>query len=290
MDDEVYTKSNSSKTRQDGSDSGTTTSPARPQPKARSQGRSQGRKRKGLAGFGRFGKFSLPKIGFGEGGQGTSATPGLPPMPGFPAMPSMPGMPGMPGMSGLSDMFGGGDDTAESGSDDSSTKGDKTSSDSSAAEAPVQGSGKQSALGLKSLKTAQSQLGVQEAPPKSNRGPEVDLYTGAKAQPWCAHFVSWCVEQHGTSPFGHKAAVSQIRDWAKSKNKYIAVGGEAPLAGDVFTMARYDKTGKLVGGHIGFVESYDAGNTSIVTVEGNTSDKVKRGHYALDVLDGFVRL
>lgn len=149
---------------------------------------------------------------------------------------------------------------------------------------------KPSRLGLRALATAEQQIGVREEPKGSNSGPDVDRFTGGRAEPWCAHFVSWCVEQQGKSPFGHRAAVASLRDWGKRNGKYVPAGQAEPQPGDIFTMARHDKAGKLVGGHTGFVARYDRTGNAVETVEGNTSDRVQRGRRSLDQLDGFIRL
>lgn len=54
---------------------------------------------------------------------------------------------------------------------------------------------------------AELRRGVREQPDGSNRGPEVDLYTGVTGEgdgpPWCAYFVSWNFNKApGGSPFG----------------------------------------------------------------------------------------
>jgi hypothetical protein len=147
-----------------------------------------------------------------------------------------------------------------------------------------------SSLGTQALNTARGEIGVKEQPKGSNRGPRVDQYQDGKGQYWCCHFVSWCVEQNGTSPFGHKGWVEGLRRWAKSKNKYIAAQTGRPLVGDIFTMARHDKTGKVVGGHTGFVESVSEDGRSVGTIEGNTSDKVARRRRSISTLDGYVRI
>ena len=151
--------------------------------------------------------------------------------------------------------------------------------------------GRSSYLGEKALAVAKREIGVAEDPPASNRGGRVDQYQrGSAGQPWCAHFVSWCVGEAGQSPFGHVASVTALRNWAKGRGKYLPAQQQAPLAGDIFTMPRYDRTGKLVGGHTGFVVGYDPKSQRVRTVEGNAGDRVKEGSYALSVLDGFIRL
>lgn len=150
---------------------------------------------------------------------------------------------------------------------------------------------------------ALGEVGVRENPPGSNRGacPPgatggcVDAYTGGRAQPWCAHFVSWAFEQTGFSPFGHIAAVNALRSWGRSQGWYVdrsAVerGVFEPMAGDILTEPRYDSTGALVGGHTGMVVRFDRPSRLLETVEGNRSDAVVLGSRLLNELDGFIRI
>jgi hypothetical protein len=54
-------------------------------------------------------------------------------------------------------------------------------------------------LSEKVLEVALSQVGVEERPRGSNRGPEVEQYLASvhlpPGNPWCAAFVSWCVRE-----------------------------------------------------------------------------------------------
>lgn len=160
--------------------------------------------------------------------------------------------------------------------------------------------------GQVALSIAIGEVGVKEVPSGSNRGPCasgatrgcVDAYTSGRAEPWCAHFVSWSFEQTGFSPFGHIAAVSTLRSWGRSQGWYVeraAVDRDefTPLAGDIFTKPRYEGSGpqrRLVGGHTGFVVRYDPASQLLETVEGNTSDRVQMRSRSLGELDGFIRI
>jgi hypothetical protein len=154
---------------------------------------------------------------------------------------------------------------------------------------------------------ALGEVGVREDPSGSNRGSCsdpgatrgcVDAYTGGRAHPWCAHFVSWAFEQTGFSPFGHRASVNSIRSWGRSMGWYIPTSqvsydGFQPMAGDIFTKPRYEGRGpqrRLVGGHTGFVVDYDFISQVADTVEGNTGDEVKLRTRTLTELDGFIRI
>lgn len=149
---------------------------------------------------------------------------------------------------------------------------------------------KRSGLGTRALEVAQGEVGVREDPVGSNRGPRVDEYTGKRAQAWCAHFVSWCFEKTGESPFGHVALVADLRSWAERRGKLHTPGNSfTPRPGDVFTMPRNDDSGKQVGGHTGFVEEVSSSG-KVATIEGNVGDGVKRLSRPISSLDGFIRL
>jgi len=160
--------------------------------------------------------------------------------------------------------------------------------------------------GQLALSIAIGEVGVEEIPAGSNRGaciinpPRrcVDAYTGSRSEPWCAHFVSWFFEQTGFSPFGHISSVNTLRSWARNQGWFVEQGQVqqgtyTPLAGDVFTMPRYQGSGpqrRLVGGHTGFVLRYDQPSGLLETVEGNTGDKVQMRSRSLTELDGFIRI
>lgn len=160
--------------------------------------------------------------------------------------------------------------------------------------------------GRAALSIALGEVGVRENPSASNRGACVpgakrgcvDAYTGGRHESWCAHFVSWAFEQTGYSPFGHRAAVSSLRNWGHSQGRFIeqakvGCGLFVPQAGDIFTMKRYQGSGhqrRLVGGHTGFVIRYDPVLAIFETVEGNNADRVVMGERTLSEVDGFIRI
>lgn len=159
-----------------------------------------------------------------------------------------------------------------------------------ASPAPAESGAKPSSLGLRAAQIARQEVGVTEQPKGSNRGPRVDIYQGGKGQFWCCHFVSWCVEQAGQSPFGHLASVAALREWAQGHRAYIRAATAEPLTGDIFTMARTDRAGRVVGGHTGFVISYDPAAKRMKTVEGNISDRVAERMRTTAEVDGYVRI
>lgn len=131
-------------------------------------------------------------------------------------------------------------------------------------------------LQQKALEIAISQLGVQEVPKGSNRGPEVDEYVKSVGldpkgkYAWCAAFQYWCFQQAGDSmgrqnPMAKTGGV--LDQWAKRKGAFRVTG--APQPGDIGIL----DYGKGVG-HIFIVEH--AHLDHVDTIEGNTNDEGSR--------------
>lgn len=128
---------------------------------------------------------------------------------------------------------------------------------------------------------AEHEMGVQEQPSRSNRGPEVDKYLPEWARsvrvgpPWCCFFYSWVVKQAlGQYPLGEReGSCARARRRAGERKLWRAKSmGAAPLPGDAFVI---DHGGGS--GHIGFVLRVSEDGSEINTVEGNCSDRVKLG-------------
>jgi len=112
---------------------------------------------------------------------------------------------------------------------------------------------------LRALKLAETQKGIRETPPGSNRN-IYSAYFGFGPQFWCADFVAFCLDKTGDQdkkvPWGYPSAVENITRWGQQNG---AIHSE-PRKGDIFT--RKD------GGHTGFVLS--AQGPKFTTIEGNT--------------------
>jgi len=119
------------------------------------------------------------------------------------------------------------------------------------------------------LKIAHEQLGVKEHPAGSNDGEAVRQYqatTGAYHQPWCASFVTWCLERanyKGPWPT-NKAYVPSWVAWAKANKLTVT----RPRMGDLVC---YDWEHNGVADHIGIVDVATAVGTTMYVIEGNTS-------------------
>ena len=115
-------------------------------------------------------------------------------------------------------------------------------------------------------------------------GTPFGMFTNVDNDAWCASFVSWCLAMAGDTTLPYTARTSEIRQNAIDLGIYNDVrnpGSEnynpdyIPKAGDVFYRPRYDKDGKQVGGHVGFIASIEDngdGTYTIRTIEGNTGD------------------
>lgn len=137
------------------------------------------------------------------------------------------------------------------------------------------------------VRIAQEQLGLMEVPDGCNCGPEIQKFLGSSAgEEWCADFVSWVYREAGR-PFtggldgGWRIInVEVMHGWHEANGLWFPAGSaEDPRPGDVITF-RDD-------GHVGIVERLDdsgtpdtPGDDRVLTIEGNTSNRVARRDYA----------
>ena len=134
----------------------------------------------------------------------------------------------------------------------------------------------------KVLKVAQSQIGVMEKPPGSNRGPEVDEYirrVGLNPKgkfAWCVAFVYFCFDEAAselgrTNPMIKTAGV--LDHWVKAGQQGVpritasrAVADPGLVQpGHIFVIDFGGGTG-----HTGLV--LEVGGGKLITIEGNTND------------------
>jgi hypothetical protein len=148
---------------------------------------------------------------------------------------------------------------------------------------------------------AASYVGTQEVPRGSNCGPMVNKFKAAtdlnelQDWPWCAAFVSYCVQQFArenpsaTRLRPHLAGAWAFEGWGQ-KNGCVVFEPQSsrrrPQAGDIVTFTF---------SHIGIVVS--GLNGVIQTVEGNTNDEGSREGYevarrtrGLSACRAFIRL
>ncbi|WP_286673813.1 peptidoglycan-binding protein [Clostridium sp. ZBS20] len=129
-----------------------------------------------------------------------------------------------------------------------------------------------SSLG-KFVDCARGQVGYEES------GTNITKYGqwyGMNGQPWCAMFVSWCANQAGilNSVVPRYASCNEGANWYKNRGRYKTRGtGYVPKTGDVIF---FNSNGI---NHTGIVESASSG--TVYTIEGNSSDAVKKRSYNL---------
>lgn len=121
------------------------------------------------------------------------------------------------------------------------------------------------------LNKAQSQNGIAESPPNSNKSPYGLWYEPSlNGQKWCAMFVSW-VFHHAGHPLGHIQTKNGIHHCQSAHNYYKEKGRltSNPEPGDIVI---YDWEGNGHADHIGiFIKWTSADKTAIEAWEGNTS-------------------
>ena len=97
--------------------------------------------------------------------------------------------------------------------------------------------------------------------------------------PWCAAWAMNMLKDHGvldTSSCSNVNYCPTIVNWAKEQNIWAARGQYTPQAGDAI-LFDWDSDG--TSDHIGIVEK--VANGKVYTIEGNSSDSVKKNSYSL---------
>lgn len=140
------------------------------------------------------------------------------------------------------------------------------------------------------LKRAGSMVGLHESRDRA----EISKLTGKSGinpatTPWCAAFAMNLIDQHkllDLDGLTNRNYTPTIKDWAQNKGVYGTPDKYKPKAGDAIM---FDwKGGRNDVEHIGLVEKVK--NGKVYTIEGNSSDSVKRRVYNLNdpVIDGYV--
>lgn len=119
----------------------------------------------------------------------------------------------------------------------------------------------------KVLETAESQVGVREDPPGSNRQKYGDAY-GVNGVPWCIQFLWWIFHQAGEDGAffggGKTASAGELLRWAKKNGR---TKPPAQLARGDLVILCFDGSGDTQ--HGGIVTSPQG--YKFITIEGNTS-------------------
>lgn len=119
------------------------------------------------------------------------------------------------------------------------------------------------------LKVARGEIGVKESPAGSNNVRYNTWYYGRTVSgnyPWCAAFVSWCLDKADISGFKHAYTPTGAQLFQQAKRWHGRTA--TPKPGDVAYFDFPDSTFRIQ--HVGFVVR-DNGNGTITTIEGNTS-------------------
>ncbi len=93
----------------------------------------------------------------------------------------------------------------------------------------------------------------------------------SNGQAWCATFVWWLMQMSGVPSNAYPSRTTVTRDWFNQRGLYHARGTYTPKPGD------YVVFGNVA--HCGIVESVS--DNYVYTIEGNSSDQVKRNCYPL---------
>lgn len=122
------------------------------------------------------------------------------------------------------------------------------------------------------VELATNEIGTQEAPPGSNRGPKVDLYNGEDylGAPWCANFCSWAWRYaDGGSPFGKLASAYKIKSWGEEKGRILPTN-ELARPGDIGVIMRAEGRG-----HVELVVGKELPGLPLVLAGGNVGNAVR---------------
>ena len=137
--------------------------------------------------------------------------------------------------------------------------------------------------GVKWLDEAMKLIGIHEGVGDKDNPIVVKLFAAAghpeivhDSTAWCAAFVGAMLARAGLKGTGSLWAL----DYAK-----WGVALFAPCVGAIATKKRYDKRGKLIGGHVFFVAGFD--ERYVYGLGGNQSDSVSISRYPLSVVTAF---
>lgn len=151
--------------------------------------------------------------------------------------------------------------------------------------APVNNNNNSGTFVQKILSEARRHIGFHEG--AGNRNP-FSSHFGRPPEPWCADFVSFLADKAGGRL--NTASAQGVADYLRSRGLWK--GRNNPQPGDAVTF-RWDGSGGWAD-HVGIVENvYQSnGHTYIQTIEGNSSDSVRRKTYRANdaVINGYGRI
>lgn len=137
----------------------------------------------------------------------------------------------------------------------------------------------------KMLAEAAKHIGFHE---KGNNGNPFSKFFGRPAEAWCADFVSYCATKAGLKM--NTASAQGVQDAIAKKGNWK--GRNNPQPGDAITFDWQGKNGWA--DHVGLVEKtfMKGGKLWVQTIEGNSSDQVRRRQYPADsaVIKGYGKI
>ncbi len=130
----------------------------------------------------------------------------------------------------------------------------------------------------RALVWAASQVGVEEEPRGSNRGPQVEAYLAScglePGNPWCDAFVKWCLLKAVAEPDRLTGVTGSVRRTFEHAQRLGALR-HRPLRGFLGGHLNPDGTG-----HIYFITGVNSDGTW-QTIEGNTNTGGSREGYGV---------
>lgn len=223
----------------------------------------------------------MPGMGPGFGAAGAGAGPGLGNFLGGPSGGG--GFGGGGGGGGFGGGGGGSTSVAGSGGGSRASSGGGSVSPSGAT------SGNASPGAKSMMKRAASMIGMHEGRDTAAIS-KITSKSGINpaTTPWCAAFAMNLIDEHkllDLKGLSNRNYCPTIENWAREKGVYGTPDKYKPKTGDAIM---FDWNGDGTEDHIGLVESVK--NGKVYTIEGNSSDSVKRNVYDLNDkrIDGYV--
>lgn len=139
--------------------------------------------------------------------------------------------------------------------------------------------GGSSGAGLGALQAAQSQVGVREAT-GNNDGLPAQRYSNGRREPWCANFVAWTFRQAGTPLPGNQRSLASVQYMEDQMKRTGQFHRGTPQPGDIIFFGNRGGSDRGGGRHVGIVERVE--NGKVYTIEGNSSNAVRRRSYDLN--------
>lgn len=128
--------------------------------------------------------------------------------------------------------------------------------------------------------------GVQEIPLGSNSGPSVIQYQhstwlGGTGWPWCVAFWQWCCAKAGLDVPWKGAGAYAALDWARKHNLDVKL--DRAGVGDALVL-------NIGAGHLAIIAKDGPFGSTVPTINGNVSDRVKRVDWPRSSVRGAIHI